>query len=97
VPSDHYAAAALERACSAIAGASVGCQADTLDRQSYGIGRLVAGKVIAGAEARAALIAAGRRMQNARNRRAWTDKEIAFRIDRAIRQAANHPRVPEER
>jgi hypothetical protein len=97
VPSDRYAAAALEGACSAIATASVGCQADTLDRQGYGIGRLIAGKVLASAEARAALISAGRRMPNARGRRPWTDREIAFRIDRAIRQAANHPRVPEGR
>ena len=97
VPSDRYAAAALEGACSAIATASVGCQADTLDRQGYGIGRLIAGKVLASAEARAALISAGRRMPNARGRRAWTEEDIAFRIDRAIRQAANHPRVPEGR
>jgi hypothetical protein len=97
VPSDRYAAAALEGACSATATATVGCQADTLDRQGYGIGRLIAGKVIAGAEGRAALIAAGRRMPNARGKRPWTEEEIAFRIDRAIRQAANNPRVPEGR
>jgi hypothetical protein len=94
---DHYLVRALERACDAIASAPIGQQADTLDRQAYGIGRLVAGGSIPRGPARAALIHAGSRMANAPRRRPWTHNEIASRVDRAFRQAAHAPRVLEER
>jgi hypothetical protein len=93
----RYGAAALEAACEVIARAPVGSQADTLDRQAYGIGRLVAGGELERRHARGELIAAGCRMANAPRRRPWTRNEIQFRVDRAFAQAAHRPRTAEAR
>jgi Bifunctional DNA primase/polymerase, N-terminal len=94
---DRYGKAALDRACDAIRRASFGQQADTLDRQAYGIGRLVAGGVLPAGDARAALEHAGRQMTNQPRRRPWTPREIAWRIDRAFAQATHAPRTAEAR
>jgi hypothetical protein len=92
---DRYAAAALQRACDAIRGAPFGQQADTLDKQAYGIGRLVAGGVLPTAHAEAALAHAGGQMANQPRRRPWTHREIVWRIDRAFGHAARAPRTAE--
>jgi Bifunctional DNA primase/polymerase, N-terminal len=98
----RYAAAALEKACERIEQADKGTQADTLDHESYGIGRLVGGGVIPRADATAALVGAGLRMRSATGRRKdgkpyrpWTRREIAWRVDRALAAGARNPRVPE--
>ena len=93
----RYAAAALDRACTAIRTAPFGCQCDTLERQAFGIGRLVAGGVIPRSAAYAALVTAGCQMANAPRRRRWTATEIEARIARALRQAEQQPRTPGQR
>lgn len=50
-----YARAALENACSAVAGTANGTRNDTLNRESYGIGQLVAGGEIPATRARESL------------------------------------------
>jgi hypothetical protein len=101
----RYAAAALENAASRIERAAVGYQCDTLDRESYGIGRLVGGGIIPLPEAQAALVAAGSRMPSATGRnekthkpyRPWTRREIAWRVDRALAAGLRSPRTLEYR
>lgn len=94
-PSGRYGDRALERACDAIAAAPIGQQNDILDRQAYGIGRLVAGGAIDRGMALAALVSAGCRMANAPRRERWTHKIVAWRVDRAFGQAASSPRTGE--
>src|SRR4051812_43350632 len=59
---DRYGEAALEKAVERIGSAPPGEQCDVLDRQAYGIGRLIAGGVIPRDLARAELVTAGLRM-----------------------------------
>lgn len=92
---DRYVKAALERACDAISRAPIGQQANTLDHEAYGIGRLVAGGVMPKAHARAQLEAAGDGMANESGRPPWTGKQITARIDRAFARAQSAPRVLE--
>src|SRR4051794_3318954 len=90
----RYAAAALEKACQRIERAAPGAQCETLDRETYGIGRLVAGGVIPRPGAEAALVAAGCRMRSQAGRRPWTRREGARRVTRAPDAGAPRPRVP---
>jgi len=94
---ERYAAVALERACERISGTAPGEQCDRLDRESYGIGRLVAGGVIPRDLAHAELVAAGAGMSSQARRRPWTRQEVAWRVDRALAAGARDPRAPETR
>src|SRR4051794_31004575 len=93
--SDRYGEAALERAVERIGSAPPGEQCDVLDRQAYGIGRLIAGGVIPRDLARVELVTAGLRMQSQGGRRPWTGREVAWRVDRALASGARSPRTPE--
>jgi hypothetical protein len=92
---ERYAQAALDKACQQIEQAVPGTQCDTLDHETYGIGRLVAGGIIPRAAAEVALVAAGCRMRCQRGRRPWTSREVAWRVSRALATAALNPRTPE--
>jgi hypothetical protein len=93
----RYAGAALVKACQRVEQAPPGTQADTLDRQAYGIGRLVAGGGIPRNLARSELVAAGTSMASQARRRPWTRREVAWRVDRALASGARNPRTPENR
>jgi hypothetical protein len=94
---DRYGAAALERACAAVAAAGIGTQEAVLNREAFGIGRLAAGGVVSAGTARANLVAAGCRMVNQRGRRPWTAAELARRVDRAFAAATASSRTLEAR
>ena len=91
---DRYAEAALDRRAERIEQAPPGEQCDTLDRQAYGIGRLVAGGVIPRGEARAALVAAGCRM-GCQAGAAPGPGTSRWRVERALAAGVRNPRVPE--
>jgi hypothetical protein len=100
----RYAAAALERACDRVERAPVGEQCDTLEHQTYGIGRLVGGGIIPHGEAKGALVGAGLRMPSASGRakdgkpnKPWTRREIEWRVERALAAGERKPRAPEAR
>ena len=100
----RYAAAALEKATGRVAAASVGQQCDTLEHEAFGLGRLVGGRVLTRAEARAELVAAGLRMPSATGRsrygkpyKPWTRREVEWRVDRALAAGEAKPRTPEAR
>jgi hypothetical protein len=92
---DRYGRAALTNACERIHSAAPGYQCDTLDREAYGIGRLVAGGVIPRDTAEAEIVAAGCRMANQGGRRPWTRREVAWRVARAFAAASSNPRMVE--
>jgi hypothetical protein len=100
----RYAAAALDKACKQVAGAPVGAQCDTLEHEAFGLGRLVGGRVLTRAEARAELVTAGLRMPSATGRtkhgkpyKPWTRREVEWRVDRALSAGEAKPRTPEAR
>jgi hypothetical protein len=88
-----YVEAALARACDAIACASIGVQEAILGRESYGIGRLVAGGALPGDHARQRLVTAGAAMVSQPGRARWTRAEVDWRVGRAFADAAAHPRM----
>jgi hypothetical protein len=92
---DRYGRAALTKACEHIQSTPPGSQCDTLDRESYGIGRLVAGGVIPRGAAEAELVAAGCRMQAQMGRRPWTRREVTWRVTRAFAADSSNPRLVE--
>lgn len=94
---DRYAEAALEKAVERIGAAAPGEQCDVLDRQAYGIGRLIASGVIPPDLGRAELVTAGLGMQSQGGRRPWTHREVAWRVDRALASGTRNPRTPENR
>lgn len=94
---DAYGRAALEGACGRIVGAPVGSQCDLLERESFGLGRLVGAGILPRPLALAALVAAGRQMRSATGprHRPWTQREIGWRVDRALAAGEAKPRLPE--
>lgn len=91
-----YANAALDQACAEVAAAAPGTQNQTLHRNAYGIGRLVAGGELSRDQAASALLNAGLRMSNGDARRPWTHKDVSAAIDNAFRRAERDPkRAPE--
>ncbi len=88
----RYGAGALGSACERIAGAGFGSQQETLNSESYWIGRLVGAGVIPEAEARGALVAAGLDMPNQAGREAWKRAQIERVVKRAIDAGKARPR-----
>lgn len=91
-----YANGALDAACAEIAAAPPGRQNETLHRNAYGIGRLVAGGQLPKGAAHEALVRAGLRMSNGDARRPWKEADVGGTVDRAFRRAEHDPkRAPE--
>lgn len=91
----RYAEAALDRAVANITKAPNGSQRDILNREVYGIARLVAGGVLPAPLALEALQWAARQMPAHDPRRPWRDTEK--RVNAAFLDGLNHPRRPEAR
>lgn len=91
-----YGQGALDAARAEVAAAPPGKQNETLHRNAYGIGRLVAGGELARSEARQALIGAALRMAVGDARHPWTEKDVGDLVDRAFTRAERDPkRAPE--
>jgi hypothetical protein len=93
-PLDRYAEAALDGAVKAITSASAGQQRDTLNREIYGIARLVAGNVIPAALAIEALTWAARQMRSLDTRHPWRPGEIDRMVRAAFADGLARPRQP---
>jgi hypothetical protein len=85
-----YAAGALRAAETEIAAAGKGTRNATFHRNAYGIGRLVAGGVLARETARAALIDAGLRMGGGDPE--YGEARLAWMVEHAFKRAVNAPR-----
>lgn len=92
-----YGRAALDGACSAIAGARPGTQDATLHGRAYSIGRLVASGTLDAGRARSALIAAGMAMACGNPRDPWTRQTVEKKVDAAFARASSNPKAPEPR
>jgi Bifunctional DNA primase/polymerase, N-terminal len=88
----RYGATALKKAYETIAGAVPGTQSITLNRESFGIGQLVAGGEIDPAEAHDSLIEAGFQMKNSDPRNLWTTGAITEVVEKAMSEAESSPR-----
>jgi hypothetical protein len=87
---DAYGGAALMNAVKAICEAGNGEQQETLNKASYGIGRLIGGGEIDGQEARRRLLWAAERMSEYGNR--WSMSDRAHIVDRALAEGEKNPR-----
>jgi hypothetical protein len=90
----RYGAAALDRACAAITSAPCGSQEETLNKEAYSIGSLVAGGVIERSAALTALLSAARSMASYDARRPWTAREISAKVNRSFEEGHRRPRNP---
>jgi Bifunctional DNA primase/polymerase, N-terminal len=91
-PLGRYAEAALDRAVANILDAPAGQQRDTLNRESYGIGQLVAGGIMPSAVALDALLWAGPQLISHDHRRPWRETEKMIRA--AFLDGLRDPRRP---
>ena len=91
-PRPWYSRAALQRACEAIEAAPVGEQDQTLNRQCYGIGRLIGAGLMPRQLALDFLVYSARLMSNAPGRRRWHEREIQQKVVRAVREGELRPR-----
>ena len=91
-PRPRYARVALQRACEAIELAPVGQQNQTLNREAFGIGRLIGAGLMPRGLAIDCLVYSGTMMRNAIGRRPWHEREIQWKVVRAIRDGELHPR-----
>ena len=82
-----YAASALARECRAIATRPPGAQATEFNKAALRIGGFVASGHLPGARAHAALVEAGLRMPNQRDREPWTADALAAQVASAFRAA----------
>jgi putative DNA primase/helicase len=89
-----YGEKALDNAIDHIVHALAGEQRDTLNREVYGIARLVAGGVIPSPLALDALHWAARQMQNHNPRRPWRSAELQKAVQAAFLDGLRHPRRP---
>jgi hypothetical protein len=93
----RYAESALDGAVKAIVTAPAGQQHDTLNREVYGIARLVAGGVLPAGLALEALTWGGRQLRSYDAHRPWRQQDV----DRAVRDAfadgLARPRQPSAR
>ena len=87
-----YGVGALAAARAEIAQAMPGKQNETLHRNAYGIGRLVAGGVLSRDQAQRELVDAGLRMRAGNAGRPWTEKDVAGVVERAFARAVGDPR-----
>jgi hypothetical protein len=92
-PKPRYARAALQRACEAIEAARIGQQDQILNREAYGIGRLIGAGLMPRRLAIDCLVHCGTMMTNAPGRRPWREREIRQKVARAIRAGEQQPRA----
>ena len=90
----RYGAAALDRACAAICGAACGDQENTLNRECFSIGSLVAGGVLERSAALNRITSAALSMVSYNSRRPWLPREVVEKVDRSFGQGLNRPRTP---
>ena len=93
----RYGLAALERECDAIARAAPGCQEQSLNDGSLRMGSLVAAGVLDARHAHSRLVEAGLRMSNGDASWPWSRNEIADKVERALTDGAQRPRIIRER
>jgi putative DNA primase/helicase len=91
----RYAEAALDAAVKAITGAPDGQQRDTLNREIYGIARLVAGSVLPAGLAIESLQWAARQLRSYDLRRPWRPAELDKIVRGAFADGLVRPRQPE--
>ena len=91
-----WGGAALRSACEMIAGAGSGSQEETLNRECYGIGQLVAGGQLPEAEALRALLAAAAAMPDYDPARPWTPRAIRSKVRRSFADGKSKPRAAPE-
>jgi hypothetical protein len=96
-PLSRYGELALDSAVKAISTAPAGKQRETLNRECFGIGELVAGAVIPSPLALEALNWAARRMVIYDSRRPWRGGDLAKIVHAAFIDGLQHPRQPEGR
>ena len=63
-----------------------------MNREAYGIGRLIGGGLMPRRLAIDCLVYSGTMMTNAPGRRRWHEREIMQKVARAIRAGEQHPR-----
>ncbi len=97
LPLSHYGEAALDAAVDRIVTAPNGRQRDTVNREVFAIGGLVAGGVIPSALALEALHWAAHRIVTYYPHRPWRAPEIDKIVDAAFLDGLRHPRKPEGR
>jgi hypothetical protein len=90
----RYGEAALDHAVERIARAPDQEQRDTLNREVFGIARLVAGGVIPSPLALEALHWAARQMPSYDSRRPWRSAELQKTVQAAFLDGLRHPRRP---
>jgi len=90
-----YAEAALDGAVMAIVSAPAGQQHDTLNRETYGIARLVAGGMIPAGLAVESLQWAAQQMRSHDPRRPWRPAELDRMVRRAFADGLTRPRQPQ--
>jgi hypothetical protein len=91
-PKPRYARAALQRACERIEGAPVGQQDQTLNSESYSIGRLIGAGLMPRRLAIDCLVYHAALMVNAPGRRRWQQREIMQKVVRAVREGEQRRR-----
>lgn len=96
-PLSRYAEAALDSAVAAITKAPAGKQRATLNREVYGIARLVAGGAIPSALALEALQWAASQMPTHDPRRPWRPSDLDKAVRDAFMAGLGHPRQPPRR
>jgi putative DNA primase/helicase len=94
-PLSHYGKAALDGAVALIMKAPAGQQRETLNREIYGIARLVAGNIIAPGLAIEALSWAARQIPSLDARRPWRPGEVDKMVRAAFADGLARPRQPE--
>jgi hypothetical protein len=93
----RYAEAALDGAIKAIVSAPAGQQRDTLNREIYGIARLVAGGTMPAGLAIESLQWAGRQLRSYDRRRPWRLAELDKLVRTAFVDGLARPRQPDQR
>ena len=91
-PKPRYSRAALQRACEAIEAAPPGQQDQTLNREAYGIGRLIGAGLMPRQFAINSLITYGMSMTNQPGRPRWRECEVIEKVERAVRAGEQNPR-----
>lgn len=97
LPLSRYGEAALDDAVKRITGAPDGQQHDTLNREVFAIGGLVAGGEIPSALAIDSLLWAARQMPSHDPRRPWREPDLDKMVTAAFVDGLRHPRQPEAR
>ncbi len=88
----RYGLVALTNACNRICAAPFGKQEETLNKETFAIGSLVAGGELAGDFALADLTAAGRAMPSQAGRDAWHPAHVEDKVRKAFKDGKRTPR-----